>query len=471
MKPNVQQYVSDLMVVLVNHPVRWVRALGFTLSSMDRVFTDTITQTMAVDGRTFYVNNHWCLGRSKMDNLFTMGHEALHVWLRHPLRLRDTAPHLREAVAMAADYAVNLSLELQGMPWPMPEDALINRSYKDENGHSLNVERILHKMLEDALQQQPGDGDEGDDDDDSVSDAKQVSGSDDQADDGDEAAGAADSGADTDTGEDDASSGGDVEGDADSDPAATGAGDGVEDNSEQAGSNAPTPESCGELLPAPDDLDETDVGRQLTSAVQLSKGAGGGEVPEWMLQEVHAALQNSETNWLDQLRERFADAMAANDYSFERFNEPYLLHGMVEPVLYSEEVGRIAIVGDESSSMSNEALQVTAEQIAAIVAEWEPQEVLAIRHTTRITHVEELVAGQEPTPRERRSTGGTYFNPVLDYCEDKQVEAIVWVSDMYPCDTVRDTSIPVIWLGTERGSERAWEHKIGYGDYIQVADL
>lgn len=48
---------------------------------------------------------------------------------------------------------------------------------------------------------------------------------------------------------------------------------------------------------------------------------------------------------------------------------------------------------------------------------------------------------------------------------------IIWVSDMYPFETVKDNGIPVIWLGTESGSRDAWERYVGYGEYVQVSDL
>jgi predicted metal-dependent peptidase len=121
--------------------------------------------------------------------------------------------------------------------------------------------------------------------------------------------------------------------------------------------------------------------------------------------------------------------------------------------------------------MSNEALNVIAKQTAAIVSEWNPTEVLIVRHTSKVVYTERLQQGQEPTPRKKRATGGTRFNPVLDYCESEGCEVIIWVSDMYPFETVKDNGIPVIWLGTESGSRDAWERYVGYGEYVQVSDL
>ena len=75
----------------------------------------------------------------------------------------------------------------------------------------------------------------------------------------------------------------------------------------------------------------------------------------------------------------------------------------VDPSLWSEAIGRIAIVGDESSSMSDEALNVIAKETAAVIQEWNPQEVLVIRHTSEVVFTERLQQGQEPTPRKKRA--------------------------------------------------------------------
>jgi predicted metal-dependent peptidase len=95
--------------------------------------------------------------------------------------------------------------------------------------------------------------------------------------------------------------------------------------------------------------------------------------------------------------------------------------------------------------------------------------VLIIRHTTDIVDVQELTYGQQPEDREKRAHGGTYFNPVIDMIEDEMVEVCCWVTDCYPCDVVRETQVPIIWLGTEHGSEYAHKTYDLQGDYVSIA--
>lgn len=475
MENQVNKLISDLLVLLIQSPLRFVKAMGYRLAVMPREITVTATKTMAVDGVTLFINPHWTLAQSKVKLLFVLLHEACHVWMLHPKRLRDVYPHQRDITHQAADYAVNLTLEQAGSPYPVPEDALINRDFVDHNRKCLNVERIVELLLnqqqEQEQEQEPGGqpggntGDSDDGQDSCENDTTESTGA--TGNDADDS-GADDTDADADStgGNNENADGGDSAADGDAD--ADGDAGGVGSNSQNDGSNASTPESCGELLPAPQELDEQEHVKRNEQALQLS-ASGAGSMPSHMLDELHHQAQGSDTDWLAVFRDRFAVAVDASDWSEEKFNQQYQMIGMIEPTLYTEAIGTIAIVCDESSSMSNDALNRATEQIAAIVSEWTPQRVLVIRHTTEIVDVQDLSHGQEPEPREKRAHGGTYFNPVLQYLEYECVDVVCWVTDCYPCDDVQETTIPVIWLGTEYGSEWAHQRYNLQGDFVSIA--
>jgi predicted metal-dependent peptidase len=473
----IEKTISELLVLLIQSDRRFVKAMGYRLAVMPRIFTTTVTETMAVDGVTLFINPVWSAQQTKLKLLFVLLHEACHVWMLHSKRLRNVYPHLRNIVHKAADYAVNLTLAQAGAPYPVPEDALIDYDFVDQDQKCLNVERIVELLMqqqkdessESSNQQNTSNNspDSGDpdsaDSQDSTEPVEISTAVDDSGDDSTDS--------DTDAGSADSEDGnGDDSGDGDSgNDDSNGAG--VEPNSQDSGCNDLTPDSCGDLLPAPDDLDEKDHVKRNEQALQLAAN-GAGAMPANMMDELHLQAQGSDTDWLSIFRDRFATAMDASDYSFKRFSEPYAAIGMIEPTLYSEAVGSIAIVVDESSSMDNDALNKATEQIAAIIAEWTPQRVLVIRHTTDIVDVQDLTYGQEPEPREKRAHGGTYFNPVIDMLEEENVEVACWVTDCYPCDDkVRETQVPTIWLGTEYGSESAHGRYNLQGDYVAIGDM
>ena len=467
METNVDKIISELLVLLIQSKWRFVKAMGYRLAVMPRVIDTTATKTMAVDGVTLFVNPVWTLQQPRIKLLFVLLHEACHVWMLHPKRLRDVYPHLRDVVHQAADYVVNLTLEQAGSPFPVPDDALINHDFVDQNYRCLNVERVVQLLM----QNQQDDDNETDDSENSGNnsgaDSETTAGTDSGGDaDNDSSADSADTGTEPTSAD---SENGDSN-DSGSDDSESGQADSLDANSQSDGSNNSTPESCGELLPAPEDLDEQDHVKRNEQALQLS-ASGSGSMPSNMLEALHEQAMDSDTDWLTTFKDRFATAVDASDWSEEKFNQQYSMIGMIEPTLYTESVGNIAIVVDESSSMDNDALNRATEQINAIVAEWTPQRVLIIRHTTGIQDVQELTYGQEPEPREQRAHGGTYFNPVIDMLEDEAVEVACWVTDCYPCDKVQETNVPIIWLGTEYGSEYAHERYNLQGDYIAVGDI
>ena len=462
----IERLISELLIILQKSEIDFVSACGFRLGVMKRVFT-TDVDTMAVDGVTFFINPTWPLQRSKLANLFTMLHEAMHVWFRHPERLRDLRQQYGDAVHMAADYAVNLHLVQSNCPYEMPDDGLIDHSFVDNTGRALSTEIILDKIIrqqqqeqqeqqeqQQQEQQQQQDSESGD----GGSSEQQPSGQDSDDTDSDDSQDSDDA---SETGEHTGDSG-EADSDGDSD-----------DNSEAESGNSGqdsggnTPSSCGELLPAPVDLDPHSVAEQHIAAATLAKTAGSGSLPDWMQSLVNEAAQNSETDWLQKLHDRFATIAAAKDYSFERFNQAYAICGMIEPTLYSEGIGKVAIVGDESGSMSDDELNMVTEQTAAILQEWQPDSVEIIRHDSEIVYTESLAAGQQPTPRTKRSYGGTDFQPVLDYCQENDVEVIVWVTDCYPCDDPEDNGIPTIFLGTSYGSENYHASEL-WGEFIDI---
>ena len=147
-----EKYTRKLILVLMGSSVDWVAACGYRLSLMKLVVTPE-HETMAVDGRSLFVNPTWPHTRPDIANLFTLVHEALHCWFRHPERLRKWQGP-RELIHMAADYAINLMAVQQGCPYPMPDDGLYDTRFVDDNGKALSAELIAHILQQEQQQQE-----------------------------------------------------------------------------------------------------------------------------------------------------------------------------------------------------------------------------------------------------------------------------------------------------------------------------
>lgn len=399
-----------------------VRFFGINAASMVREVS-TRFATMATDGKHLYVNPDWLESHSDTECCFVLIHEAFHKVAAHSVRLRDAAPHVRAVVHMAADYAVNLALtQDSGMPFPCPDEGLLNRDYVDADNRALNAERIIPLLLQDMQQiQQQDDQQQDDQQSQKTSDAQ----SDDQQDSGE-------------------------------------SGGTQQDSGQQSGSN--TPECTGELLPAPDDYDESENMQDIAKAEVLA-----GEVPGYIKDLVRETLQPARNEWVTTVKHELCRIFDRSDYSLRRPNQRYAHFGAIAPSLRSPAINRVAIVIDTSASMSIDALNLAASQTKMLIDEWSPLETLIYQHDSRITYRERITTGMQPAMVEFHGRGGTRFNPVTDELDGESPDAVVWITDCYPMDKPREPDYPVIWLSTTPNGESVWQRQIGFGRYIEIA--
>ena len=282
--------LDKLIALLCSHQSPTVRFFGVNAACMTRIVTYDFP-TMATDGKTMYVNPDFLLSRSDSANCFTLIHEAFHKVAKHTLRLRDCAPGQREIVHHAADYAINLALELDSsQPYAMPDDGLINHTYTDDDGAALNAERIIPLLMQ---RQQEQEQEQGDGDGDSQQSNDQQSGSNtaDSDDDGKQDSDAAhdsgvacanDSGQDSDDNTDDSGQ----------DSGGSGVGSAGDGDYQQQDT---TPDSTGALLPAPDDYDETE---NMLDTAKAEVIAGAGNLPGYLKTLIKNSLTTASLVWM-----------------------------------------------------------------------------------------------------------------------------------------------------------------------------
>ena len=417
--------------------------------------------TLAVDGKTLFVNTQYFLSKSDPELYFILLHEAFHCASRHPWRLRDAMPQHKELVHKAADYAVNLALVQDSQPFQMVEGGLINQDYCTPDGRALNYERILPLLAQQAAEQ--------------PREQEQAEEEQDHADNSDDNAESAESDThgdtDSDSYDDDAStepetgSGGTESADGCDDNESSCQGSGSNDELESDSED--TVHADGELLPAPDDATEEQAVDDLLKAAAVAKAAGC-ETSPLVSELVHSATNRSKTDWLTALREKFRTAVDKSDYSFKRFNNRYAQFGLIAPKLHTNGIGRVAIIGDESGSMSDDQIQQIAEQTNALIQEWNPAEILVIRHDSEIVFTERLMRGETPTLRTKRTFGGTSFQPVIDLCEREQVDVAVWVTDCFPCDKPKEPVFPTVFVNVDACGEYGYNRLLGWGDFVDA---
>jgi hypothetical protein len=352
----------------------------------------------------------------------------------------------------AADYAVNLALHRDHtIPYPIPAEGLLDERFVDQDNMPLNAERIF-RILCDEQQQQ--DSQESNDIQTGDSDGNDSDSSPDNSDSDDSSPDTGSTGnsknQDTDSESDDTDSGSDNAGDR---PETGQAG--------AANETRPNVAATGDLLPAPDDMEESEAQMETAKAETLA-GALPGYLREMISETINAG---SEENYRDRLRHLVSKAFDKSDYSRRKPNMRYADFGIF-PTLRNPAIRRCAIATDTSGSMSIDTLNRCAGEIKDILDDWMPLETVSLQFDGRVQCEETLVCGQQPTNVEFVGRGGTRFKPVFDRFESDPPDVLIMLTDMLNFDTVTDPDYPVIWCNM---SPYVKGNNQDFGEYVDLS--
>jgi len=159
-------------------------------------------------------------------------------------------------------------------------------------------------------------------------------------------------------------------------------------------------------------------------------------------------MTEAKVNWRDQLRNLITER-AKNDYCWSRPNRRFAGQGLFLPSMYSETMGTIVVVTDDSGSIGNDMLAAFEAEIKAIRSAVMPLKTIHISCDARINHVAEF-AMEDEFKVVSKGGGGTDFNPPFEHIEregEKPV-CLVYLTDLYgPAPNV-PPDYPVIWCCT-----------------------
>ena len=411
---------------------------GSLAMNLDLV-ADPTCKTAWVDGRRLGFNPTFVEPLTHDEAVGLVAHEVEHVALGHPWR-RDGRD--KKEWNIAADKAINHDLRDAG--FKLPANAYYAEG--EEKGKSAewiysHTERPQAPQPQPEPQQQP----DPEEDKDEEQDEQQGDGDGDQTPDddstGDEDGGEGEGGAE---GEGDGNADGEGSGDGKpGDQPGNGGGD-ADDEGDPLGEvrDAPTgPDTDGEPAPTEQDWKE-----RVAAAAVFAKGQG--KLPAGMERQVERAMRSRVD--VKSLLLRFFTERAAADYTWSRPNRRYLPMGIYLPSLEANGLGEIAMYVDTSGSMSVEALEKAKAIIDSVIEECRPAAVTVYYGDSDVAHVDRFEQGEELVWR-AKGGGGTDFRPIFTAVEqaERQVVAVVGISDLdgaFP-DYVPD--VPTLWLSTE----------------------
>jgi predicted metal-dependent peptidase len=159
------------------------------------------------------------------------------------------------------------------------------------------------------------------------------------------------------------------------------------------------------------------------------------------------SITQAKADWRDQLRQFFSQR-ARDDYSWVRANRRFLPK-YVLPGMYSETIGTVVVVTDDSGSVGNDVLTAFEAEIKDIRASSMPERTIHISCDAAINAVQELTREDE-FKIISKGGGGTDFRPPFEWLKKRDIEpaVLVYLTDLYGPAPEMDPGYPVIWCCT-----------------------
>jgi len=219
-----------------------------------------------------------------------------------------------------------------------------------------------------------------------------------------------------------------------------------------AGGNGPASSSTGNKMagdvmpcPVPDKEMDNITKTILTKAVAQSKmqSEKPGSIPGEITRELDKLL-NPIMPW-ESILDMFLTDLAKNDYTWRRPNRRFMPEFYL-PTQQSNTLGHITIAIDTSGSITKEQLREILSEISYIHEKFRPQRLTILDCDRHIHNVHEVTPDIDIRDLRFTGGGGTAFQPVIDYCEKNETQALLYFTDLYGRELPREPAFPLIWL-------------------------
>lgn len=231
---------------------------------------------------------------------------------------------------------------------------------------------------------------------------------------------------------------------------------------------------CGEVLDGANPVDPT-TGKAKSNDDMVAEWKGKlaqaaqaarmqGHLPAGIERFVDEVL-SPKVPWRTVLR-RFLTEIVRNDYDWMKPDRRFLPQDLYIPDIGDEEAaGEIVIAFDTSGSIDDQLLSEFMAEVRAIQSDLKPSKTHCVACDAAIHNTAEF--GPEDTIIfSPQGGGGTSFEPVFDWVDDKQIncKALVYLTDLYGNHRSTPPSYPVLWA--------TWSDKtdVPWGEVVQVKD-
>jgi len=206
-----------------------------------------------------------------------------------------------------------------------------------------------------------------------------------------------------------------------------------------------------DLLDAPEGKNSKDVGSKITDIIvkaQLQSRIAEkahSEIPS-EIAKIIDELINPKLPW-NQILDRFLSTIVKDDYTWTKPNKRFFPDYYL-PSQQSPSIGAIVVAIDTSGSVSKKELQEMLTEIESIREIFKPDKLTIIDCDYVIHNIFEIDKYDSILDLEFTGDGGTNFQPVIDYCNTKLPEALIYFTDLYADDIQDVGDYPIIWICT-----------------------
>ena len=380
------------------------------LGKFPEVFPPGMTNTMATDGRTIWVDEDFLASLQLNEALFVMCHEIGHAMWRHMPRAKlyqdqgiDGKPFIPMLWNVAGDYVINDMLVQSGVG-KMPKIALHDKQYP----YTEVVDDVYRKLMKEAqCGSCGGTGKEG-------------------GDGGDQKDGA---------------------GSSDVKPCPDCKGSGVQ------GGGQTLDHHINEL--SSEQANDAEWKRAAQSAKDAAKAMG--KMPAHLERFVNQLLE-PKVPWEEKLRRAVTKKIGRDTTNWNRPNRRRLItQGVIMPTYKGFGAGHIVFCVDTSGSMSDKELSQALGECDKILVDCNPERVTLIGCDARVETVHELQQGdtlQNNIPR-IGGGGGTSFKPPFKWVEKdgSRPDTLVYFTDTGGDFPATPPPYPVIWCCSQKWNE------------------
>jgi len=247
--------------------------------------------------------------------------------------------------------------------------------------------------------------------------------------------------------------------------------EGNDSNGNDSNGNA-DPGGCGEVRDAKSETgnkvpSEADLARSeakwkvaVSQANQQAKAFGKSSAE---LDRCVDKIINPRLNW-HSILQQFVNSVAKSDYSWIQPNRRHIYSGVYLPSCRSPEVGTIVLGVDTSGSISAEALEQVAADLAGIL-EVIKADCHVVYCDSKVKGIEYFRTGDFILKLNAKGGGGTDFRPIFDWIEKENIypACMICFTDLDGKFPEVEADYPVLWVTDRR------EHKTPpFGEVLEV---